>query len=71
MAKATSTAKHPASFRAAWLAKQEIDHALTKFVPGTYGTWEASGDPIRVERSEAIAWARVQVQDQTGGIGRP
>jgi RNA polymerase-binding transcription factor DksA len=52
-------------------AIEEIDHALGKFVVGTYGICEASGEPIPKERLEAIPWARVQVQYKTGGFGRP
>ncbi len=51
-------------------AIEEIDHALAKFAVGTYGICEASGEPIPVERLEAIPWARVQVKYKTGGIGR-
>jgi len=52
-------------------AVEEIDHALAKFATGTYGICEASGEPIPIERLEAIPWARVQVRYKTGGIGRP
>jgi RNA polymerase-binding transcription factor DksA len=51
-------------------AMEEIDHALTKFDEGTYGLCEISGDPIPVERLEAIPWAREQVEYKTAGLGR-
>lgn len=51
-------------------AVEEITHALTKFADGTYGICEVSGDPIPVERLEAIPWARERVQYKTGGLGR-
>ncbi len=50
-------------------AVEEIDHALAKFVKGTYGICEASGEPIPRERLEAIPWARVQVAYKAGGFG--
>jgi RNA polymerase-binding transcription factor DksA len=51
-------------------AMDEIDHALTKFEAGTYGLCEISGDPIPVERLEAIPWARERVEYKTAGLGR-
>lgn len=51
-------------------AVEEIDHALAKFATGTYGICEISGEPIPVERLEAIPWAREQVKYKTGGLGR-
>jgi RNA polymerase-binding transcription factor DksA len=51
-------------------AMEEIDHALTKFDEGTYGVCEISGDPIPVERLEAIPWARERVEYKTAGLGR-
>ncbi|MEJ7584449.1 MAG: TraR/DksA C4-type zinc finger protein [Acidimicrobiales bacterium] len=51
-------------------AVEEITHALKKFADGTYGICEVSGDPIPVERLEAIPWARERVEYKTGGLGR-
>ncbi len=51
-------------------AVDEIDHALAKFDLGTYGICEISGEPIPVERLEAIPWARERVEYKTGGLGR-
>ncbi len=51
-------------------AVEEIDHALAKFDLGTYGICEISGEPIPVERLEAIPWARERVEYKTGGLGR-
>ena len=36
----------------------EIDHALSRIEDGTYGTCEGKGEPIPIERLEAIPWAR-------------
>ena len=51
-------------------AVEEITHALSKFADGTYGICEISGDPIPVERLEAIPWARERVEYKIGGLGR-
>jgi RNA polymerase-binding transcription factor DksA len=51
-------------------AVEEIDHALSKFADGTYGLCEVSGEPIPVERLEAIPWARERVEYKIGGLGR-
>jgi len=48
----------------------EIDHALAKFELGTYGICEVSGEPIPMERLEAIPWARERVEYKVGGFGR-
>jgi DnaK suppressor protein len=39
----------------------EIEHALLKLGNGTYGTSEASGEPIRYERLRALPWARTEI----------
>jgi DnaK suppressor protein len=36
---------------------RSVDHALARFEDGTYGTCERCGEPIAVERLEAIPWA--------------
>lgn len=48
----------------------EIDYALAKIDQGTYGVCEVSGDPIPVERLEAIPWARERVEYKVGGFAR-
>jgi DnaK suppressor protein len=44
------------AFDAALLA--DVERALHKIEDGTYGTSELSGEPISLERLEAIPWAR-------------
>jgi DnaK suppressor protein len=39
-------------------AVAEIDRALRKIAAGTYGFSEESGEPIELERLEALPWAR-------------
>lgn len=36
----------------------DVEHALAKFDRGTYGTSEASGAPIPLDRLRAMPWAR-------------
>jgi DnaK suppressor protein len=36
----------------------EVEHALEKTDAGTYGVSDDSGEPIEIERLEAIPWAR-------------
>jgi len=36
----------------------EVDHALAKLEAGGYGFSEESGEPIELERLEAVPWAR-------------
>ena len=38
---------------------REVEHALSKFDRGTYGTCERCGGAIAEERLEAIPWARL------------
>jgi len=38
---------------------RDVEHALSKFERGTYGSCERCGGPIAVERLEAIPWARL------------
>jgi DnaK suppressor protein len=42
----------------------EIDHALTKFADGTYGTCEGTDEPIGFERLRLRPWARYSVAYQ-------
>jgi DnaK suppressor protein len=41
----------------------DVERALAKLEAGTYGTSEVTGDPIPLERLEAIPWARGTVQE--------
>ena len=41
---------------------EEIEHALAKFPLGTYGICEVSGEPIAVDRLEAMPATRVRVE---------
>jgi RNA polymerase-binding transcription factor DksA len=43
---------------------REIDDALRRIYNGTYGTCEASGQPIPRARLEALPWARYTVREQ-------
>jgi len=38
---------------------KDVEHALSKVDRGTYGVCERCGQPIAVERLEAIPWARL------------
>ena len=38
---------------------KDVEHALDKMEPGTYGVCERCGEPIGAERLEAIPWARL------------
>jgi len=38
---------------------KDVEHALRKMEEGTFGTCERCGEPIGVERLEAIPWARL------------
>ena len=40
---------------------RQIEHALTRMDAGVYGVSEVSGQPIPVERLEAIPWTTVLV----------
>lgn len=42
----------------------EIDHALTKFADGTYGTCEGTDEPISYERLRLRPWVRYSVAYQ-------
>lgn len=37
---------------------EEVEHTLAKLDAGTYGFSEDSGQPIEIERLEAVPWAR-------------
>jgi DnaK suppressor protein len=41
----------------------EVDRALARMREGTYGTSEATGEPIPYERLAAVPWARRGVDD--------
>jgi DnaK suppressor protein len=41
----------------------DVERALAKLEAGTYGTSEATGEPIPRERLDAIPWARGTVQE--------
>ena len=41
---------------------RDVDHALSKMEVGTYGTCERCGEPISLERLEAIPWAVLCIQ---------
>jgi DnaK suppressor protein len=41
----------------------DVERALAKLESGTYGTSEATGEPIPRERLEAIPWARGTVHE--------
>ena len=51
-------------------AVAQIDAALERVEAGTYGICVVSGDPIPVERLEAIPWAAERVEYKVGGLGR-
>jgi DnaK suppressor protein len=38
---------------------KDVEHALSKVDRGTYGVCERCGEPIGLERLEAIPWARL------------
>jgi RNA polymerase-binding protein DksA len=42
---------------------REVDRALTRLDEGSYGTCERCGNPIAVERLEALPWATRCIQD--------
>jgi len=42
----------------------EIDAALLRIDEGTYGTCERCGNPIDVERLEALPWATLCIDDK-------
>ena len=46
---------------------REVEHALAKFLDGSYGLSEASGEPIGFRRLEAIPWARL-TSAELGGM---
>ncbi|HEY7660391.1 MAG TPA: TraR/DksA C4-type zinc finger protein [Actinomycetota bacterium] len=47
-----------------------VDRALTKMELGTYGTCERCGDPIAIERLEALPWAILCIGCKQKGEGR-
>jgi DnaK suppressor protein len=47
-----------------------VDRALTKMELGTYGTCERCGNPIAMERLEALPWAILCIDCKQKGEGR-
>jgi RNA polymerase-binding protein DksA len=47
-----------------------VDRALTKIDLGTYGTCERCGNPIGIERLEALPWAILCIDCKQKGEGR-
>jgi len=45
-------------------ASSDVQAALKRLELGTYGTCEISGQPIPVERLEAVPWARYTIKAQ-------
>jgi DnaK suppressor protein len=43
---------------------KDVDHALARVEKGTYGVCERCGEPIAIERLEAIPAARLCVRDK-------
>ena len=49
---------------------QDVERALAKIEPGTYGTCELCGKPIDLERLDALPWALVCINcKQKGSSG--
>jgi RNA polymerase-binding transcription factor len=47
-----------------------VDRALTKLELGTYGVCERCGQPIGIERLEALPWAILCIDCKRAGEGR-
>jgi DnaK suppressor protein len=47
-----------------------VDRALTKMDLGTYGVCERCGNPIGIERLEALPWAILCIDCKRAGEGR-
>jgi DnaK suppressor protein len=47
-----------------------VNRALTKMDLGTYGTCERCGEPIAIERLEALPWAILCIDCKRKGEGR-
>jgi DnaK suppressor protein len=47
-----------------------VDRALTKIELGTYGTCERCGNPIGIDRLEALPWAILCIDCKQKGEGR-
>jgi RNA polymerase-binding protein DksA len=47
-----------------------VDRALTKMDLGTYGTCERCGNPVGIERLEALPWAILCIDCKQKGEGR-
>ncbi len=49
---------------------REVDRALNKMELGTYGVCERCGNPISIERLEALPWAILCIDCKRAGEGR-
>lgn len=49
---------------AEWRQYQEVEEALQRIDKGTFGICEHSGEPIPLERLEALPWARLRAEYQ-------
>jgi DnaK suppressor protein len=47
-----------------------VDRAITKMELGTYGVCERCGNPIAIERLEALPWAILCIDCKRAGEGR-
>lgn len=49
---------------------RDVERALTKMGLGTYGLCERCGEPIALERLEALPWALLCISCKQKGLGR-
>jgi len=49
---------------------RDVNRAVTKMELGTYGTCESCGQPISIERLEALPWAILCIDCKQRGEGR-
>ena len=49
---------------------RDVDHALSKMDTGTYGICERCGQPISLERLEALPWADLGIDCKQRAVGR-
>jgi len=49
---------------------RDVERALTKMGLGTYGLCEICGEPIPIERLEALPWAILCIRCKQKGLGR-
>jgi DnaK suppressor protein len=47
---------------------RDVEHALAKMETGSYGTCERCGQPISLERLEALPWAMLCIECKQKGI---